>query len=226
MARWLAASGAGVVVADIDEAGARAVARHVGGFAVRCDVRSPDDNRAAVDAAVREFGGLDVVVLNAGVSSSSPLDASDLEGYRRTVGVNLDGVVFGLQAALPALVARGGGRVVVTASLAALAPVPLDPVYAATKAAVVHLVRSLAPSLAARGILVNALCPGFADTAIVDPHRDALAAGGIPLMPVADVVDAFATVLESDLAGEAWMVQYGRPAEPYRFGGVPAPRWG
>jgi NAD(P)-dependent dehydrogenase (short-subunit alcohol dehydrogenase family) len=193
-------------------------------LAVLCDVSREQDNRAAVAAALREFGGLDVVVLNAGVSSGGPLDGLTPEAYRRAVGVNLDGVVLGLQAALPALVARGGGRVIVTASLAALAPVPLDPVYAATKAAVVHLVRSVAPAYLARGILVNALCPGFADTAIVDPLRDLLAASGIPLMPVEEVVDAFGAVLGSDVAGEAWLVQHGRPAEPYRFGGVPAPR--
>jgi NAD(P)-dependent dehydrogenase (short-subunit alcohol dehydrogenase family) len=223
VARWLAGAGAQVVVADVDGAAAAEVAGAIGGVAVHCDVTSRADNDRAVATAVERFGGLDVVALNAGVSSGSPFLAFDEDQYHRAVGVNLDGVVLGVQAAMPALRAGGGGQVVVTASLAGLAPVPLDPVYAATKAAAVHLVRSLGPVLAAEGIAINALCPGFADTAIVDPLREFLGARGIPLMPVDDVVAAFAAVLASDAVGEAWLIRYGHPAQPYRFGGVPAP---
>ena len=223
VARWLAGAGAQVVVADVDGAAAELVAGSIGGVAVACDVRSRADNDRAVGVAVDRFGGLDVVALNAGVSSGFPFAAFDEDLYHRAVGVNLDGVVLGVQAALPALRARGGGRIVVTASLAGLAPVPLDPVYAATKAAAVHLVRSLGPVLAEDGIAINALCPGFADTAIVDPVRGFLAASGIPLMSVDDVVAAFAAALASDGVGEAWLLQHGHPPQPYRFGGVPAP---
>lgn len=223
VARWLAGAGAHVVVADVDIAAAEEVAGAIGGVTVQCDVRSRADNDRAVGAAVDRFGGLDVVALNAGVSSGFPFPAFDEDLYHRAVGVNLDGVVLGVQAALPALRARGGGRIVVTASLAGLAPVPLDPVYAATKAAAVHLVRSLGPVLAAEGIAINSLCPGFADTSIVDPVRGFLAASGIPLMTVDDVVAGFAAVLASDGAGEAWLLQHGHPPQPYRFGGVPAP---
>ncbi len=221
--RMLADSGARVVVADIDEAGARAVADSIGGWAIRCDVSVLADNHAAVAAAVDVFGGLDIVVLNAGIDSGFTLEAFDEAAYRRAMGVNLDGVVFGVAAALPALRARGGGRIVAVASLAGLAPVPMDPVYAANKAAVVNLVRSIGPGLAPAGIVVNAVCPGFTDTAIVDRVRDALAAMEVPLMQVADVVSAVAAALESDRAGEAWLLQYGHPAQPYRFRGVPAP---
>jgi NAD(P)-dependent dehydrogenase (short-subunit alcohol dehydrogenase family) len=221
--RMLAAAGARVVVADIDEAGARAVADEVGGLAVRCDVREREDSEAALRIAVDVFGAVDVVVLGAGVEGGFSLDRFDEARYRRVVGVNLDGVVFGLAASLPALRSIGGGRVVVVASLAGLAPVPLDPVYAATKAAVVSLVRSVGPGLAAEGIRVNAVCPAFTDTPIVDPVRDVLAAMRVPLMPVSDVVDAVAEVLASDGSGEAWLVQHGRPAQPYAFRGVPGP---
>lgn len=223
VARWLAGTGAQVVVADVDGGAAEDVAASIGGVAVQCDVRTRADNDRAVSAAVDAFGGLDVVALNAGVSSGFPFQTFDEDLYHRAVGVNLDGVVLGVQAALPALRARGGGQVVATASLAGLVPVPLDPVYAATKAAVVHLVRSLGPVLAAEGIAINALCPGFADTSIVDPLRGFLASRGIPLISVDDVVGAFAAVLASDHAGEAWLLQHGHPPQPYRFGGVPAP---
>jgi NAD(P)-dependent dehydrogenase (short-subunit alcohol dehydrogenase family) len=222
--RMLAGAGARVVVCDIDLAGASAVAEAIGGLALRCDVSVLADNEAAVAAAVQAFGGLDIVVLNAGVDSLAlTLDRFDETVYRRAMGVNLDGVVFGLAAALPALRAGRGGRVVVLSSLAGLAPVPMDPIYAANKAAVVNLVRSLGPGMAAQGIAVNAICPGFTDTAIVDPVRGMLEAMAMPLMSVDDVVTAVATVLTSESGGEAWLVQHGHPAQPYRFRGVPAP---
>ncbi len=222
--RLLADAGARVVVCDIDLGGASALAEEIGGVAVGCDVSALAANEAAVAAAVDELGGLDVVVLNAGVDSVAvTLDHFDEAAYRRAMGVNLDGVVYGLAAALPALRARGGGRVVVLASLAGLAPVPLDPVYAANKAAVVNLVRSVAPGLAAQGIVVNAVCPGFTDTAIVDPVRGMLDAKRVPLMGVDEVVAAVATVLGSEASGEAWLVQFGHAPAPYRFRGVPGP---
>jgi NAD(P)-dependent dehydrogenase (short-subunit alcohol dehydrogenase family) len=222
--RLLASAGARVLVCDIDLAGASGVAEEIGGLALRSDVSVLADNEAAVAAAVKAFGGLDVVVLNAGVDSLAlSFDRFDETAYRRAMGVNLDGVVFGLAAALPELRAGGGGRVVVLASLAGLAPVPMDPVYAANKAAVVNLVRSVGPGLAAQGIEVNAICPGFTDTAIVDPVRGMLEAMRMPLMSVDDVVTAVATVLGSGSGGEAWLVQHGHPVQPYRFRGVPGP---
>lgn len=223
VARLVADAGARVVVADIDEEGATAVSQEVGGRAVRCDVSSLADNRAAVAAAVDAFGGLDILVLNAGITSGFPPDELDEVGYRRAMGVNLDGVVFGLAAALPALRNRGGGRVVATASLAGLAPVPQDPVYAANKAAVVNYVRSIGPVLAPERIFVNAVCPGYTDTAIIGPIRETLEAVQWPLMTVADVVAAVASILRSDAAGEAWLVQHGRPPQPYHFRGIPGP---
>jgi len=221
--RWLAGVGARVIVADIDLPGATAVADEIGGLAVRCDVSVLADNHAAVSAAVQAFDRLDVVVLNAGISSGFTFVDFDEAAYRRAMGVNLDGVVFGIASALPALRARGGGRIIVLASLAGLAPVPVDPVYAANKAAVVNLVRSLGPVLAGEHIAVNAVCPGFTDTAIVDPHRDMLTAMDVPLMAVDDVVSVVGQVLESEGTGQAWLVQPGHPPAPYRFRGVPAP---
>jgi NAD(P)-dependent dehydrogenase (short-subunit alcohol dehydrogenase family) len=221
----LAALGARVMVADVDTAAGAAVADRIGGRFVRCDVGRLEDDEAAVAATVDAFGGLDVVALNAGVSTGCGLGEDfDPDGYRRAMAINLDGVVYGVHAALPALRARGGGDIVATASLAALAPLPTDPVYSANKAAVVGLVRALAPTVAGDGVRVNALCPGYTDTAIVDPFRDTLATMGVPLMPVAAVVDAFLSVLRSGGSGECWYVQSGRTSEPFRFGRVPGVR--
>jgi len=224
-ARRLAARGHAMVVTDLDADGAAEVAASVGGVAVRADVSRPEDTVAAVRRAVSEFGRLDVVALNAGVASAlGPLDPLDLAAYRRIVGVNQDAVVYGLDAAVPALRASGGGKVVVTASLAGLVPMPADPLYTLTKTAVVAYVRALGPPLAEVGVTVTALCPGYADTAIVDPLRVGLSAAGLPLLTVDEVGDAFLAVLDTGKPGQAWFVQPGREPGPYAFRGVPGPR--
>jgi NAD(P)-dependent dehydrogenase (short-subunit alcohol dehydrogenase family) len=88
-----------------------------------------------------------------------------MERYRRMMGVNVDGVVFGLQTLLPIL--KSGASIVVTASLAGVTPYSVDPLYSMSKHAVVGLVRSLGPTLAERDIRISALCPGGIDTGII-----------------------------------------------------------
>jgi len=225
VARRLAEQDYRVLVTDVDEAGGQQVAAEIGGVFRRCDVREPADSLAAVDAAVSEFGGLDLAFLNAGVATGFGLEEGfSPEAYRRVMAINLDGVVYGVHAALPALKARGGGNIIATASLAGLTAVPFDPIYGANKAAVVGLVRALGPLYAGDGIRVNALCPSFAETAIITNVRDALLGAGVPLLEVADVVAAFDAILAGEGSGEAWYVQVGRPAEPFAFRNVPGPR--
>ena len=130
-------------------------------------------------AATDRFGGLDLVHLNAGVTSGCGVgDDFDPALYRRAIAVNLDGVVYGIHAALPALTGRSGAQIIVTASLAGLTGLPGEPIYSANKHGVVGLVRSLGPRLLAEhGVRINALCPGFADTALPrkrDAHPAAL----------------------------------------------------
>jgi NAD(P)-dependent dehydrogenase (short-subunit alcohol dehydrogenase family) len=221
----LAADGAQVVVADVDEARGRAVAERVGGLFVHCDVADLDANRAAVEFAVQRCGGLDLVHLNAGVSTGCGVEEDfDPALYRRAVGVNLDGVVLGTHAALPALRKRGGGAIVATASMAGLIGMPMDPVYTATKHAVVGLTRALGPALAGEGIRFNAVCPAFAETPIVDPIREQLAAAGFSLIPAEAVARAVMALFRGDMAGECWYVQAGREPEAFRFRNVPGPR--
>jgi NAD(P)-dependent dehydrogenase (short-subunit alcohol dehydrogenase family) len=224
-ARALAAEGAVVVAADIDAPGARAVAEETGGHAVACDVSELEDNRAAVAFAVETCGGLDLVHLNAGVGSGCGVgDDFDLALYRRAMGANLDGVVFGLHVVLPALRARGGGAIVATSSLAGLTGVPYDPLYSANKHAVVGLTRSLGPGLAEEGIRFNAVCPGFAESPIIEPIREALAQSGIAIIPAETVAAAVVDLLAGDAAGECVVIQPGRDPLPFAFRGVPGPR--
>jgi NAD(P)-dependent dehydrogenase (short-subunit alcohol dehydrogenase family) len=227
-AHRLASLGADVVVADVDETTGRAVAKEIGGVFVATDVTDHQSQVRTVEAALTRWGRLDIVHLNAGVTTGCTVgEAFDVAQYRKAMAVNVDGAVFGVDAALPALRGRAGAQIVVTASLAGLVGVPGEPIYAATKHAVVGLVRSLGPTLLSEyGVRINALCPGFADTTLVDPIRPLLRELGIPIIPVDEVVDAFVRILCDSRSGECWCVQQGRPSEPFRFGGVPGPRTG
>jgi NAD(P)-dependent dehydrogenase (short-subunit alcohol dehydrogenase family) len=169
-------------------------------------------------------GPVDVACLNAGVLGGAPDPAGiDLETYRRAMAVNVDGVVLGVRRL--AQVMPAGGRIVATASLAGLTAMPDDPVYAATKHAVVGFVRSTAPRLTARGISINAVCPGIADTPMITrAARSALAAARFPLVQAGDVAEAVWLALESGLTGHAWAIQPGRPPIDFRFPNVPGAR--
>lgn len=223
--RLLASEGARVVVADLDADAARRVAAEVGGSAVGCDVTDPAASEAAVAHAQDEHGGLDVVLLNAGVAGGfATWDDLDLERYRQMTAVNVDGVVFGLRAALPALRRRGGGSIVVTASLAGLAPAPATPVYALSKAAVVHLVRSMAPPLGLEGVRLTALCPGFVQTPLLRGMVERFDEAGFPLLTADEVAAAAVELAVDGEPGACVVVQPGREPAAYAFRGVPGPR--
>jgi len=222
-AERLAARGAHVVVADLVDGSV--VAERIGGAFVRCDVTSLADVEQLMASAVERHGRLDVVLANAGVRGDTPLgDGFDLDAYRRVMAVNADGVAFTVQAALPHLLASGGGRILVTASMAGLMATPIDVAYGASKAAAVGLVRSAAPVLAQQGVNLMAVCPSFADTAILGDARSLLEASGFSIMPVAQVADAMIDVLDRGSAGECWMVQAGREPEAFVFRNPPGPR--
>ncbi|MBJ7518933.1 MAG: SDR family NAD(P)-dependent oxidoreductase [Solirubrobacteraceae bacterium] len=224
-ARGLAARGATVVVSDLDEPGGRLLADEIGGDFVPCDVSDFDANARLVEEVVQRHGGLDLVHLNAGVSTGCSIGEDfDLALYRRAMGANLDGVFFGLHHALPALKARGGGAIVATASLAGLVGMPFDSVYTANKHAVVGLVRSAGPALVADGIRLNALCPGFAESGITAPIADALAQQGFPMMTAEQPAEAAIRLFSEDVSGECWFVQAGREPAAFQFRNVPGPR--
>jgi NAD(P)-dependent dehydrogenase (short-subunit alcohol dehydrogenase family) len=223
--RALADAGARVLVVDLDAEDAAGVAEEIGGEPFAADVSKLEENLAMVAEAERLFGRLDLVYLNAGVSSGIGLDESfDEEQYRKVMGVNLDGVVFGTHAALPALQRNGGGAIVATASLAGLTAVPFDPLYAANKHAVVGLARSLGPGLAEQGIRFNAVCPGFAESKIIEPIREGLQQSGTPIIPAEQVADAVMDLFAGEMTGECWFVQAGRPSGNFEFRGIPGPR--
>ncbi|MGI8558363.1 MAG: SDR family NAD(P)-dependent oxidoreductase [Solirubrobacteraceae bacterium] len=224
-ARLLASEGARIALVDLDvEAGER-LAHELDGLFLPADVSELDQNVGVFEAVERHFGAVDRVHLNAGIATGCALGEDfSLELYRRAMGVNIDGVVFGVHAALPALRRSGGGAIVATASLAGLTAVPMDPIYAANKHAVVGLVRSLGTALAGEGVRINAICPGFAESAIIEPIREAIAASGVPIIPAQEVAAAVLELMDGAMSGECWYVQPGRDSEAFRFRNVPGHR--
>jgi NAD(P)-dependent dehydrogenase (short-subunit alcohol dehydrogenase family) len=170
-----------------------------------------------------DIGAVDLACLNAGVvTREADVTRIDDEQYRRILGANVDGVVFGVRR-LAQVMERGA--IVVTASLAGLTATEADPLYALTKHAVVGFVRSAAPQLAARGIRLNMVNPGFVDTPMLDAvGRAAFEAAGFPLLRPEDVAAAVLRAAEDDEVGQAWIVQPGREPMRFRFPNLPGPR--
>lgn len=149
-----------------DELVAKEAAR-LGGASLRCDVTVPGDMEAAVAAMVRAFGGVDIVVNNAGVENVATLVHLTEDDLDRILAVNVKGVAFGIKYGAPAIIASGGGAIVNMASVMGLGGCPLLGAYCATQAAVVSLTRTAAVELRDSGVRVNAVCPTFAATAMV-----------------------------------------------------------
>lgn len=227
-----AREGAAVVCADLreepdprggDEAGpTQAEIVRAGGRAlfVECDVADGSQVRAAVEAAARELGRLDLAVANAGIN----LEVRDLvdepyEDYLRVVEVNQHGAWWTCREAVRQMLAQGGGgRVIVIASIASLVGSASGVAYNASKGAVLQLVRTLAPQVAPHGITVNAICPGWIRTAMTketqeDPERLARALAAHPLGRLGEPEDVAgaAFFLASDDA--AWITGIALPVD-------------
>lgn len=171
IAEALAAAGADVAIwgtnAEKNEAAAERLRNHGGNvFATVCDVADEDAVAAAMAATVEALGRLDSCFANAGTGAApTPFEKTGLEEWRRVAAVNLDGVFLTLRAAAAAMIeAGGGGSLVATSSLTAIEGAPRSAAYAASKGALVSLVRTLAVELARKGIRANAIMPGWIDT--------------------------------------------------------------
>ena len=163
-----------LVLADVDTLGVELIADEVNrsgrGSArgVHLDVRDAAAVQRLVDDTVEQHGRLDMIFNNAGIGVGGDTLDLTVEHWDRCIDVNLRGVIHGVQAALPHMVAQGEGYIVNTASLAGLLPSPFLAPYAATKHAVVGLTLSLRAEFEERGVHFIALCPGFTDTPILD----------------------------------------------------------
>ncbi|MFC1420944.1 SDR family NAD(P)-dependent oxidoreductase [Streptacidiphilus cavernicola] len=192
-ARLFAAEGAHVVVADVlddlGEALAKELTQRFGDDRVRyqhLDVGSEADWEVAVEAAVSAFGKLDGLVNNAGILRMNELVSTPLQEFMTVVRVNQVGCFLGMRAAAPAIEAAGGGTIVNTASYTAQTGMALLTSYAATKGAILSMTRVAALELAAKGIRVNAICPGSVDTPMADPANVFPGSDGRPAMSAED----------------------------------------
>ena len=186
---------------------------------------SPTTGTASSTRGV-ELGAIDIAYLNAGVTTGEQ-DITKVtdEQYRRILSVNVDGMVFGTRAVVPELIARGGGAVVATSSLAGIVAFAGDPMYTLTKHAVVGFVRSVAPWLAEHHITINAICPGLVDTPLIDGRSVTVwPVPGFRSSPPRPWPKPFSVACSGEDTGQAVVVQLGREAVAYRFGRPPGPR--
>lgn len=164
--RAFAAAGCKVVIADFDDAASTAMVEELGETVLfsHCDVRDAGDIQAAVDMAVTRFGGLDIVVNNAGAGHGGGLEGTTIEDWHRVMDTNLTAAFLMMKAALPHLKARPGASVLNTSSVSGIRGDYGLFVYNTTKAGLANMTRSLALDLAKDGIRVNAVCPGLIET--------------------------------------------------------------
>ncbi|MEN8376219.1 MAG: SDR family NAD(P)-dependent oxidoreductase [Gemmatimonadota bacterium] len=169
--------GADLVICDVDEARLAETEQEIRGLgrevlARRVDVASRDEVGELAEAVHQEIEAVDLLVNNAGVGLGGLFLDTPLEDWEWIARINLFGVIHGCHFFLPAMLKRGrGGHVVNLASAAAYAPLPAQSAYAATKFAVLGLSETLRAELAASGIGVTAVCPGFINTSIVETSR-------------------------------------------------------
>ena len=212
MAEVLHDCGAHVTLADIDEARLDASVAKLGRPArgIVCDVRDEASVQALFDAVVEAEGGVDVVFANAGlaavpgfrVEGGQTLDTVERSDWDHVLSVNQTGVMHTMRAAASVMKRQGAGRIVVTASNAGLRPEPMVCYgYAASKAAVIHMVRHAALELAPHGVLVNAICPG--------PFYGTLIGGGVTEHPTEEMQEMWQT-----------LIPLGRMADPEELKGL------
>jgi meso-butanediol dehydrogenase / (S,S)-butanediol dehydrogenase / diacetyl reductase len=171
--RRFAAEGAAVVCADInDDAGAAVVAavQAAGGRAAyhHTDVSSLADLQAAVAFAVERFGGLDVIHNNAAWSGGGYVADIDPEIWDRSLRVMLTGVFYGMKAAIPAMLARGGGSIINTSSVEAFVAEIMAAPYNTAKAGMINLARTVAVEYGRKNIRANCICPGVVETPLFE----------------------------------------------------------
>jgi NAD(P)-dependent dehydrogenase (short-subunit alcohol dehydrogenase family) len=170
IAARLVAEGARVTVLSRTRAEIDAVATRLGSAvrALKADVTQAEEMHGAFEQAAASFGPVDILVNNAGQARSGLLHKAPDELWHQMLSVNLTGTYHGIRAALPGMLERGFGRIVNIASTSGLRGYPYVAAYCAAKHGVIGLTRALALEVAQRHVTVNAVCPGFTETALIE----------------------------------------------------------
>ncbi|MBD8525239.1 SDR family NAD(P)-dependent oxidoreductase [Pseudomarimonas arenosa] len=174
LAQRYARSGAAVAVVDLDRGRAEETVSLLGGdphWAQQADVASDDSMQALAEAVQQRWGGVDVLLNNAGIASGGPMVGSTMKEWREVLEINLLGVVRGCLAFLPGMLAQGRGQVINTASFAGLAGAPNIMSYGVSKAGVVTLSEQLRAEVIDQGIRVSVICPAFFQTNLLESWR-------------------------------------------------------
>ena len=179
-----AREGVRVVVADVSEAGNEETARMIeklGGraLAVRCDVSRAEDVKAALAKTAEVFGRLDFAFNNAGIEPKKPAPTAEYEEeeWDRIFSINLRGMFLCMKHEIPLMLKQGGGTIVNTSSGAGVIGIKGSPAYTAAKHGVIGLTRAAALDYAARNIRINAVCPGYIETPMMDRFTGGTAEG-------------------------------------------------
>lgn len=168
--------GARVTISDFNTAMLEVAAKELGEFgevrAVDGDVRSMADAERMVSTAVTEFGSLDVLVCNAGITSVAPIEDLSEQEWDAVLTTNVKGMFTLVKHAVPHMKAQGGGTIVTLGSEMGIVAVPESPAYNASKGAVIMFTKSIAIDLIRHNIRVNALCPGITRTPLLQAEVD------------------------------------------------------
>ncbi|MFN4167146.1 MAG: 3-hydroxybutyrate dehydrogenase [Pannonibacter phragmitetus] len=174
-ARALAAEGANVMIngfGDKDKIEAERAGIEKD-FGVRCiyspaDMTKGDEIAAMIATAEKEFGSVDILINNAGIQHVSPIDEFPVDKWNAIIAINLSSAFHTIRAALPGMKARGWGRIINTASAHALVASPFKSAYVAAKHGIAGLTKTVALEAAEKGVTVNAICPGYVWTPLVE----------------------------------------------------------
>lgn len=172
-ARLLGEGGAAVVVADIQEDTARAVAEEIGAAggkatATACDVAKDEDAKALVDFTKDTYGALHLAFNNAGIAGDTvPLAEYGIQAWHRVIGINLNGIFYAMRHQIPAMLEAGGGAILNTASILGLVGEAAAPAYSAAKHGVVGVSKAAALAYSSQGVRINVLNPGYIETPLI-----------------------------------------------------------
>lgn len=220
MAQVLASAGANVVVADIDgEAAEAAAAELPAALGLRCDVTSEDDVGALVDAAVKHYGSLDIMVNNAGFTRDASLRNLTLDDFKAVIDVHMSGSWLGIRAAADVMREQKSGSIINVSSLSGKQGNRGQTNYSAAKAGIIGMTKAAAKELGRHNVRVNAIQPGLIDTAMIRQMKPEVLESRLTEIPlgrlgqpddVANVVLFLASDLSAYLTGITIEISGGR----------------